>query len=68
MKVNVQELDKVILQSGIKKSKIAEILGINKSTLSCKLSGKRAFKIAEIYVLCDILHIEGYKKHEIFLM
>lgn len=48
-----------IKEIGLKKSKIASILGITCETLSRKVHNKQQFKAEEITVLCDILRIDN---------
>lgn len=45
---------------------IAEIIGINKSTLSVKLHGKYPFTVKEIDALCKLLDISSDEIGEYF--
>lgn len=52
-----------IIIKAMKKKKIfrvrlAEELGMGKSTLSQRFSGEREFKLSELIEICDILEIE----------
>lgn len=64
--VNAQLLDEYIIKSGLKIGYICEQLGISRAAFSKKRRGITPFKAAEIYVLCDILHI-GTDRQRIFL-
>lgn len=55
--VNTQLLDEYIDKSGLKIYRICEILGISRQAFRKKRKGLVPFKAAEIYVLCEILHI-----------
>ena len=55
--VNTQLLDKYIVKSGLKIGYICERLGITRQAFRKKRLGLFPFKAAEIYVLCEILHI-----------
>ena len=55
--VNTQLLDEYIAKSGLKIGYICEILGITRQAFGKKRRGIVPFKAAEIYVLCDYLHI-----------
>ena len=55
--VNTQLLDEYIDKSGLRIGYICERLGITRQAFGKKKQGAYPFKAAEIYVLCDILHI-----------
>lgn len=61
---NKAELNKRIKASGLKKSYIAKVLGIDQSTLSRKINNKLDFRESEINVLCNLLGIEGREERE----
>ena len=58
---NKELLDKYINKSGLKISFIAEQLGITVQSFGQKRNNLSSFKAAEIYVLCDLLHITDDK-------
>jgi DNA-binding Xre family transcriptional regulator len=59
-------LEKVISNSGFKKSHIAEQMGINAYTLTLKIKNEREFKATEIDALCKILNIDVSSRMKIF--
>ena len=60
-------LEKRIKDSGYKKGKLAESLGISMAAFGKKVKGKREFKASEIQVLCSMLGIvEPDDKDRIF--
>lgn len=63
---NSKLLERKIKESGLKKSKIAEYLGISIVTLKRKIDNKNAFMAEEILILCDILHITKREREAIF--
>ena len=65
--VNAQLLEEKIQQSGYKKNFLCEQLGITRQGFNKKVNGKAAFRAAEVYVLCDFLHITEEEKKTIFL-
>lgn len=64
--VDTQNLEKKIQESGLKTSYIIDKLGISRQALDFKKKNKRKFKVAEIYVLCDLLHIPNDERQAIF--
>lgn len=56
MKLN--EIRRLIKESGIKKSKIAEALGISETSLRNKLAGKTPFTWDEVISLANLLHLK----------
>lgn len=64
---NLNELNRLIEASGIKKQKIAEALGLSRQGLLNKLSGERPFQLAEIAPLCDLLRLTSEQRDKIFL-
>ena len=66
MRVNTQLLEKKIKESGIKVSFIIEKLGLSSEGFYKKKRGEIPFRIAEIYVLCDLLRISESEKPLIF--
>lgn len=63
---NTTMLEKVIANSGFKKSHIAEQMGINAYTLALKIKNEREFKATEIDALCKILNIDVSLRMKIF--
>lgn len=64
---NTRELLQEIDNSGLKKSWIAEKLGLSYHGLQKKINNDNEFKASEIMMLCDILHItSAERKEEIF--
>lgn len=67
--VDTVKLEKMIAESGFKKSFIAEKLGITRFALSKKCNNVNEFKASEISKLCGILHITDLsEKEEIFFL
>lgn len=64
---NTALLNKYIQNSGLKKAKIAETLGITVFSLAQKINNIREFKASEIKKLCDLLGIhESEDKDSVF--
>lgn len=65
--IDTQYLEKLILESGIKKSYLAEKMGISIQTLRLKIIGKSDFTIKEVNILCKELGITDLSvKEKIF--
>jgi len=64
--VNTALLDEWIEKSGLKTSFICGKLGISKQAFSKKRIGRFAFRISEIYVICDLCHIPDDVADKIF--
>ena len=64
--INTQLLEQKIADSGLKIGYIAETLGLTRQGFDKKRKGKISFRLAEVYVLCDLLHISGEEKVKIF--
>ena len=64
--VDTQHLVKKIEESGLKTSYIVEKMGISRQAFDFKKRNKRKFRIAEIYVLCDLLNIPDEDRQSIF--
>lgn len=64
--VDTLNLEKKIQKSGLKTAFIINQLGISRQALDLKKKNKRKFRIAEIYVLCDLLHIPTDERQAIF--
>ena len=54
--INRDDINKTIKKKGLKKSYIAEQIGITPTTFWKKLSGQAKFTRAELYMLSDILN------------
>lgn len=61
---NTELLEREIADSGIKKGKIAETLGISYVTLRRKMYNESPFDTIEIIKLCKLLDIKGLKKRD----
>lgn len=65
--VNTELLNEKIEQSGLKPQFIIETLGITPNSFYRKKNNQIPLKAAEIYVLCDLLHItDADEKNKIF--
>lgn len=64
---NTVELEKLIAESGIKKSKLAEKLNIGYQSLKRKINNEVPFNANEILILCNMLGIKSLTlREEIF--
>ena len=59
-------LERKIEDSGLRKSKIAEMLGITRQGLYKKISGDSEFKSSEIKMLSEILNLDAAERDTIF--
>ena len=66
MRVDAQLLDAKIEASGLKTNFIIEKLGLSANGFYKKKNGQTPFRISEVYVLCDLLHIDDSEKEKIF--
>lgn len=57
MKFNHSKLLGKIRECGKTQAELAEDIGINKATLSCKLNGRNSFTAAEMIAICKELNI-----------
>lgn len=64
--VNTLLLDKKIEESGLRIGHIVEKIGLSRNGFDKKRKGKTPFRIAEIYVLSDLLNLSDVEKSEIF--
>ena len=64
--VNTPLLDEKIVQSGLRVGFIVEKLGLSRNGFDKKRKGKTPFRVAEIYVLCDLLKLTDIDKSNIF--
>lgn len=64
---DLNELNRIIETSGLKKQKIASELGLSLQGLLNKLKGERPFQLDEIKPLCDVLHLTNAQRDHIFL-
>lgn len=66
--MNLNKINELIKERGIKRKAIAKELGISQQALWFKLNGKHAFSLEDAKILCKILRIEtAEEKVEIFL-
>lgn len=54
---DTKELERRIAESGLKKSYIAQQMGISRMSLYNKVSGEREFTTGEVKALCEVLNI-----------
>lgn len=64
--INTQLLDEKIDSSGLKVGFIVDTLGLSRNGFDKKRKGVTPFRVAEIYVLCDMLKISEKEKSKIF--
>lgn len=64
--INTQLLDEKIALSGLRISFIVENLGISRQAFDKKRKGISKFRIAEVYVLADLLKLTLEEKSKIF--
>lgn len=65
--VNTQLLDEKIKASGLRQDFIVDKIGISNQAFIKKKQNKIKFRCAEVYVICDLLHInDGEEKNSIF--
>ena len=62
--VNTVKLKKIIAESGLKLSKIAEEMDISTQTLYSKINNQTEFKAGEVKRLCLLLGIESLDERE----
>lgn len=65
-RINTEMLDDAIDASGLKMGYITDKLGISRQAFDRKRKGLIAFRQSEVYVLCDLLRLDGAKGGEIF--
>lgn len=58
---NTELLNQKITESGIKKGKICEALGLSYGSLRRKVNGDVSFTQSEIQALCDLLSITSLR-------
>ena len=63
---NTPLLEKLVDESGYKRSYLAKCLGITSYTLAMKINNKSEFKPSEIDILCELLNIDVDKRMAIF--
>lgn len=61
---NTSELERLIKDSGLKKSYIAKALKISRQALKNKMDNKSVFTSTEISLLCELLKITSLKDKE----
>lgn len=66
---NTERLRKIISNSGLKYSYIAEKIGLTYQGFKNKIENKNLFNVEEVDKLCKLLNItDVYQKEEIFLL
>jgi plasmid maintenance system antidote protein VapI len=63
---NTKLLEEAIEQSGLKKGKIAERLGLSRAGLSNLINGRAEFRASQILVLSDMLGLSDAERDAIF--
>lgn len=63
---NTSLLREKIKKSGLKMEFIAEKLGLSRAAFSMKVNNESAFKVPEMYKLCDLLDIDEEYAKDIF--
>ena len=61
---DTKELQRIIEESGLKKSFIASKLGLTVYGLQKKVENRSQFKAEEIKILCEILRITSLRERE----
>jgi len=64
--INTLLLDSKIKKSGLKVSFLVQKLGLSRNGFDKKKKGKTPFRVAEIYVLSDLLNLSETDQKEIF--
>ncbi|MGJ0847473.1 helix-turn-helix domain-containing protein [Tissierella praeacuta] len=65
--VNINKLKGKIVEKGLTIEKLAEKIGVDKSTLYRKIGNEgEAFTIKEANLICEILELNGKEATEIF--
>lgn len=64
--INYKKLNDKVKNSGLKKSYIAQKLGLTPYGLAKKLNGATEFKASEIANISDVLNLTGEMREEIF--
>ena len=64
--VNTQLLDEKIKASGLRVGFIVDKIGISRQAFDKKRKGKTSFRVAEIYVISDLLNLNDESKMKIF--
>lgn len=55
---NTEMLEDLIRQKGIKKSFLAEKLGVTRQTFDSYLKNRSEFRVSQVNTLCEVLGIE----------
>lgn len=64
--VDLKTLNKTIDQSGMKLSAISDKMGVTRTTLYNKVSGRTEFNASEIETLANVLHLSEKDRNSIF--
>lgn len=65
--MNYEELNKVVEESGMKKTAIAQGIGMTPQAFCDCLSGRRQFKAREALLFARLLHLTAKQLGDIFL-
>ncbi len=55
---NTEMLEELIRQKGIKKSFLADKLGVTRQTFDSYLKNRSEFRVGQVNILCEVLGIE----------
>lgn len=66
--MNLERLNQIILESGLKKKFIADALNISEGSLRNKLHGKTPFTWKQVQVLTRILHLSAEVCEKLFFI
>lgn len=58
---DTRRLKAKIVESGLTQAQVAKKLGISTTSMNNKIQNKHPFNSSEMFLLCDILHIEDPK-------
>jgi transcriptional regulator with XRE-family HTH domain len=63
---NRKLLEKAIQESGLKKSHIAQALGMSRPTFNAYMAGAQEFRVTHMNLLCALLKIDPEQREAIF--
>lgn len=63
---NMELLEKAIQESGLKKSHIAEALGMSRPTFNSYMEDGQKFRVSHMDTLCELLQIDPAQRESIF--
>ena len=64
--MNAEKFAQILREKGIKKSYIADKLGVTNGTLTAKISGKSDFTVSEMNTVSELLGLTNAEKIAIF--